>query len=67
MEGGWQAKESYIKKIRDTSRERIQRLGFPVRIVHVKGHTGVEGNEKADVLAGSTTAKNTFPLLMKTL
>lgn len=52
MTGMWNANESYIIKIRDMCINTIKMYNLYVSYVHVKGHSGVEGNEKADKLAG---------------
>lgn len=51
MEGSWKTKESYIKKIKNSCLQSIQKIGCDVRIEHVQAHKGIYGNEKADELA----------------
>jgi ribonuclease HI len=60
----WAAKKTYIQKIRDIVKKDIDKLehrGISVEIKHVKGHSGVFGNEMADQLAGNKENINTFP------
>lgn len=68
LEGRWKAKKSYIAglvKEGQASMERIKNNGGSVTFTWIKGHTGHEYNEKADVLAKSRDIKNTFKDLLE--
>ena len=60
IEGTWKAKETYIKKIRDTSLTRMKNLKCTIHIEYVKGHSGDTGNDKADALAGNVSDFSNF-------
>lgn len=62
--GNWKAKETYIKKILDVCLKMISKSKITLRIMHVLGHSGVFGNEKADQLAGSGREVDEFDRLM---
>jgi len=67
-DGTWVPEKDYIRKIRDTCLVIINFLkekGVDVYVHHVKGHTGVLGNEIADVLAKSPQYFNNIPDLVK--
>jgi ribonuclease HI len=51
MNNEWQAKKDYIKKLKDNAQKLIKIIGYTIEIVHVKAHTGVQGNELADQFA----------------
>lgn len=59
MEGSWKANKPYIKKIKSVCDSLIKN-GLNVEIVHIKGHSSIYGNERADKLASDTCQKNTF-------
>ena len=67
LNGSWKAKEVYIQKIRDVCLERIKSMKCKIKIVHVPGHSNIEGNDKADKLAGDETECDDFDGLMKLL
>lgn len=67
MSGAWQCKERYIGKIRDVCHYYLSLMKCKVEIRHVKGHSGVEGNEMADVLAGSHNEVDTLIELVQLL
>ena len=64
MAGEWQAKKSYIQKIKRFCQERLLDIArgteSTVEIKYVPGHTGVLGNEKADKLAKNETTIDEF-------
>lgn len=51
MSGAWRAKKTYIRLIKERSKQIISQAGFQVEIKHVRGHSGVPGNEEADLMA----------------
>lgn len=57
MSGEWQAKKSYIQKIKGVCKDKLLDIArgtdSTVVIKYVPGHKGVLGNEKADTLAKS--------------
>jgi ribonuclease HI len=67
MSGDWQCKEDYIKKIKHESERLLRQLGCKYVIEHVKGHSNVYGNERADQLATSLIDLNTLIALPKFL
>jgi ribonuclease HI len=64
IEGTWTAKASYIQNVRNIALMRMDNIGCPIKILHVKGHTGVVGNEKADKLAGNLENFSNFDKLV---
>jgi ribonuclease HI len=67
MYGDWTAKEKHIQKIRDVAAKIINKMKIPIEIVHVKGHSGVMGNEKADALAGCVESFSNFDQLIQAI
>jgi ribonuclease HI len=67
ISGDWTAKEPYIIKIRNNCLSRMKRMQCPIEIRHVKAHSGVEGNEKADALAGNRENFSNFDKLIALL
>ena len=80
MNGEWQTKKDYIKKIRDECVEMLDYIPYNVIIEHVPGHATpemrrknphllhiYEGNDNADRLAKSKETINTFPDLVQLL
>ena len=62
--GQWQAKEPHIKLILQEYRAIQKSMKCIVTVHWVKGHSGVEGNTKADTLASMyTTNTNDFETL----
>lgn len=67
MMGSWKAKESYIRKILAICGDIKKEMKCGIHFKHVKGHSGNEGNDKADELAKSSEYKNEFVDLVKLL
>lgn len=66
-QGIWKAKKSYIIKVRDVCLQLIKDIGCNIKIVHIPGHSGNYGNDKADKLAGNVTNFSNFDDLIKLL
>ncbi len=69
-EGSWQPKEDYILKIRNFCVSVITQLkerGVDVEIGHVPGHSGMLGNELADIMAKSPAAFDSLPYLVEAI
>lgn len=58
--GKWKANKLYIKLLVDYCKKTMADMKCEVSFVHVKGHSGVKLNERADVLAGRALGVNTF-------
>lgn len=67
MSGRWKTKASYIKKIKDITKDRIEKNNLLITIKHVSGHSGNYGNNQADLMAKSKTDINTFNKLVLVL
>jgi len=67
MLGQQKAKAPHIVKIRDHCLRLLKDVTFRVEYVHVKAHSGVQGNEHADKLAGNKNEIDTFSLLLTKL
>lgn len=58
--GKWKANKSYIKLLVDYCKRTINNMKCEISFVHVRGHSGVIMNERADILAGCALGVNTF-------
>lgn len=67
IEGTWQARETYIIKIRDECLKLMKQIGCQIRVNHIRGHTGIYGNERADKLAGDLNSFNNFHELISVI
>ena len=67
IDGSWQTRKPYIKKILEFCLELIKKIGNSITIVHVPGHSGNLGNDKADQLAGSLENFNEFDRLINAI
>ena len=67
MNGSWQCKEDYIKKIKLSCDYYLSKLKCKVLLQHVSAHTNIYGNDRADELAKSSLFRNTFPNLFEKL
>ncbi|MFS8159571.1 MAG: viroplasmin family protein [Candidatus Roizmanbacteria bacterium] len=65
--GEWSAKVSYIKKIKDCCLKLMKGMSCDVEVFHVKGHSGLAGNDEADSCATDTTEYNNFDDLVTLL
>jgi ribonuclease HI len=63
--GEWKAKKPYIIKIRDFVQAAMKEIGCNFALIHVHGHTGIVGNEKADKLAGLASSFSNFEKLVE--
>jgi ribonuclease H-related protein len=59
-EGTWKAQEPHIRAILKTCQEVIKNIDGKVSFDWVKGHSGKDGNDKADQMAGSHEEIDTF-------
>ncbi len=60
MKGSWKTKKSYIRKIKEECDRMIAEMNCQVLIKHVDAHSGNEGNDKADKLAGDHNHRDNF-------
>ena len=58
IEGIWKANEHYIKTIRDYCLDLIKILDCKVIIHHIKGHSGIEQNDKRSFLGFNARVGN---------
>lgn len=63
----WQCKATYIKCIKELCALLIESTSCDVEIHHVPGHSGIEGNERADRCAKDTRNYNNFNKLVRSL
>ena len=67
LNGSWQCKEEYIKKIKLSCDYYLSHIKTRVIIQHVSAHTNIYGNDRADELAKSPISHNTFYKLFEKL
>ena len=67
MNGEWECKEIYIKKIKNICDSLIDQIDCSIIFHHVEGHSGNEGNDKADLLAKSLEESSNFDELISIL
>jgi len=63
MNGTWNCREKYIKKIKEKCDFYILNMKSKIKIEHVSGHSNNYGNDQADILAKSKIEINTFDIL----
>jgi len=63
----WQCNEPYIRIIRDRALELMKHIECVIRIEHIKGHSGIPGNEEADKCAGDHENYSNFRKLGRAL
>ena len=67
MNGSWNCKKTYIKKIKEYCKEILTRIKCDVHIFHIDGHSGNKGNDRADILAKSPDVHSNFQELIDLL
>ena len=67
MNGTWQCKEDYIKKIKLSCDMYLAKLPCKIILQHVSAHSNIYGNDRADELAKSPAFRNTFSKLFEKL
>lgn len=60
MLGNWRTKESHIRKVKEKCTQLVLKSSHNIIYKHVSGHSGVYGNDQADLLARSRETINTF-------
>lgn len=66
MNDKWKCKEIYISNIKNKCLKFIESLkNIEIIVEHISGHTGIYGNEQADILAKSSIIYNNYDELTK--
>lgn len=65
MAGSWQIEKPYIQKIKDACEYMLEDMKVDYVITHIKGHSGIFGNEEADRMAKCKDSIDTFTELFE--